>query len=105
MNDLRHFFSDIYTAGLGRIREDGTIDERFKDLEKGNGSLYRQLVVALEEQEYIRTKGYDWGLPEKDILPAKECGFRTYSTQLSAEKQRPADYQIDNFNQLIDIFA
>ncbi len=101
--NLRHFFSNIYSP-RGVLRDDGRIDESFKDVSKEDGSLYSKLREDLEKSGVDLDNAYMIGdHPVKDIEMAKRYGFKTIHYAIKGKESEHADFVIKSFHELKNI--
>ncbi len=99
---LTHYFEELVTP-QGRIDlRDGSIDLAYKGKTKEEGTLYDELIRALQKRGINPPEGAIVGdKPATDIIPAKKRGFITiqYTGYVDATPHE-ADYRIDNFLKL-----
>jgi FMN phosphatase YigB (HAD superfamily) len=99
---LTHYFEELVTP-QGRIDlRDGSIDLVYKGKTKEEGTLYDELIRALQKRGINPPEGAIVGdKPATDIIPAKKRGFITiqYTGYVDAIPHE-ADYRIDNFLKL-----
>ncbi|MGD0232031.1 MAG: hypothetical protein ABSC19_17025 [Syntrophorhabdales bacterium] len=99
---LTHYFEELVTP-QGRIDlRDGSIDLAYKGKTKEQGTLYDELILALQRRGINPPEGAMVGdKPATDIIPAKKRGFVTiqYTGYVNTSPYE-ADYRIDSFLKL-----
>lgn len=104
--DLRAYFTELIT-GLGRIREDGSLDESYKGLSKKTGTMYDKLQQDLERKGISPPQAVIIGdHPDTDIRQPKMRGFKTIGyTGFTRVSTPEADYEISHFRQIHNLFG
>ncbi len=103
---IKRFFSDIITPA-GRFKRNGSVDLRYKGLEKIDGGVYKKIVEDLLAEGILASEAMIVGdRPIDDIKRAKEKGLKTVQfTGVIDRGASEADHVISDLAQLATLLG